>query len=447
MLTRLILFGIRWRCNFSLEGWVCSFPSVVSLQCQKWFPNLVLEAKALLNHTGCGKVAEVCVVFGSASNLVRADIGELPLADRLRFFCWERARRLGQKFVPDPQLWPENPSATEVTAAVAALEMELEEQLRLIVDSRPQNWRHLIHDSDINSSKGLFNFLKTNPSPRLQSMEVNGVPTFDINAILAEVTAAWEPIFDRTDAPDPNVFMAEYAPELTALRSPCVVEPINGQALMDQVLVRSPTVSGGLDYWRTVGASTFAFAFLDLYECGGTVWTMAWGYDYYCSHYAFQRWRYGVILKLRPISPAVVIRAAWASLRFKHLKPWRQAVCPASALGEPLQQILELALTQEEALHGVGSQATTMFFDKAKCFDKLVLPIISAVWTALGGPSTVLSGFAHWNAVSKLCGSWMELHGPHSRLCAECHNDSPSYGCLVPTQQYIGAAAYRVLWW
>ena len=83
--------------------------------------------------------------------------------------------------------------------------------------------------------------------------------------------------------------------------------------------------------------------------------------------------------------------AVWASLRFRHLKPWLQAVCPPAALGEPLQQILELALDQEKALHRVGPHVSTMFFDKTKCLDKIVLPIVSSLWTSLGGPSCVMN--------------------------------------------------------
>ena len=313
----------------------------------------------------------------------------MGLPDRIRFdITWERARRLARKIFD--HAWPESPTHMEVTEALLSLEIELDAQLHVIISARRLNWKQMVHDSDISSSKGVFGLLRGPAAPKLQSLQVDGSFTFDINEILDQVKSAWSEIFDRTNAPSPDAFLSEYAAEIAAMAAPCDLPEITGDDLMDQVRRRSRDAVGGLDSWRTFELQSLPLVFwnaitplLQLAEDTGQ-----WPESMLSINVTMLSKGEGAEpLKLRPISCASVIRASWASLRFRHIKPWLYKVCPPSVLGEPLEQVLDMALRQEEYLHGLGPSLSTMFLDKTKCFDKIVLPIWSALWTALGGPS------------------------------------------------------------
>ena len=317
---------------------------------------------------------------------------DLPIHDRIRFeSTWERGRCLGRKLLHHS--WPECPSFSQVQEALAALEIEIDDQLRLVVDSRRQHWKHMLHDSDISSSKGLFGLLKAPPAPRMHSMVVDGTLTFDINKILGKVADDWAKIFDRSHAPSPAAFLEEYAEEISAMALPCELPAISGADLMKQVHDRPKHAVGGLDSWRTYELQHLPVVFwdpmarlLDVAETHGL-----WPSSMLSVNVTLLSKGEGTEpLKLRPISCAAVIRAVWASLRYRHIKLWLHRVCPSEVLGEPLEQVLEMALLHEEAVNGVSASLSTMFFDKTKCFDKIVLPIWAGLWAAIGGPRRLI---------------------------------------------------------
>eukprot|EP00435_Cladocopium_sp_Y103_P017722 s497_g4.t1 len=324
--------------------------------------------------------------------MYRADIAPWSIADRIRFEAtWERSRTLGRRLLQ--HTWPEQPSAVDLQEALGQLEMEMDAQLHDIIATRQQQWKHMVHDSDISSSKGLFDLLKPSRALGLQSVQVDGSPCFALNVILDKVREAWAHIFDRTAAPAPAAFLQEYAAEITARAAPCDLPAITGAALLQQVKKRSGDAVGGLDSWRTYELQQLPLIFWDAMALFlRTVEnTGAWPQSMLHVNVTMLSKGEGTEpAKLRPISCAAVLRAVWASLRFRQMKPWLQAVCPPSVFGEPLEQALEMALAQEEALYGLTPATSTLFFDKTKCFDKLVLPIVSGLWAALGGPPGVL---------------------------------------------------------
>ena len=299
--------------------------------------------------------------------MCRAATTPWSIADRIRFEAtWERSRTLGGRLLQ--HAWPEQPTAVDIQEALGQLEMEIDAQLHDIISTRQQQWRHMVHDSDIASSKGLFDLLRPSRALGLQSVQANGAPCFDLNVILDKVQEAWAHIFDRSSAPAPAAFL---------------------QDLMRQAKQRSGSAVGGLDSWRTYELQQLPIVFWDAMatllqsiEAPG-VWPQSMLHVNVTMLSKGEGTEPG---KLRPISCAAVLRAVWASLRFRQITPWLQRVCPPSVFGEPLEQALEMSLAHEEALLGLAPALSTMFFDKTKCFDKFVLPVVSSVWSALGGP-------------------------------------------------------------
>ena len=131
------------------------------------------------------------------------------------------------------------------------------------------------------------------------------------------------------------------------MAAPCDLPEIIGDDLMDQVQRRSRDSVGGLDSWRTFELQSLPLVFwnaitllLQLVEDTGR-----WPASMLSINVSVLSKGEGTEpLKLRPISCASVIRASWASLRFRRIKPWLYRFCPPAVLGEPLEQVLDMAL-------------------------------------------------------------------------------------------------------
>ena len=252
--------------------------------------------------------------------------------------------------------------------------------------------------------KMVFQWIKsrtTSPSPNLIRDAENNI-IVDPNEAIKEINEQWDSIFAANVLHADPLDVLKFAwPHIQESRTVASIPPLSGSDLKNQALRRRIDAAPGLDGWRTCEMKILPCAIYD------------------AAAIYFQKVEQGIRqlpkclvlarqiilekkgdapLQKRLISLLPIFLLCYTSLRFRQLQAWQMQQLPQQLFGgiknrkmSQLQTQLRLALDNAKS---TGNHLIGIKLDKAKCFDRLIPSIASALMIAFGVPTEVVMVFS-----------------------------------------------------
>ena len=228
----------------------------------------------------------------------------------------------------------------------------------------------------------------------------------DPNNAIKEINSQWDTVFAANVLHSDPMEVLKFAwPYIQESRQVASIPTLTGDDLRAQALRRKIDAAPGLDGWRTPEMKILPVAV----------------YDVAASY--FQKVEQGVRklpeclvlarqiildkkgdapLQKRLISLLPIFLLCYTSLRFRQLQSWQMQQLPQQLFGgiksrrmSQLQTQLRISLDEAKAS---GAHLIGVKLDKAKCFDRLVPSIASALMLAFGAPAPVVMVFSQMYA-------------------------------------------------
>ena len=252
--------------------------------------------------------------------------------------------------------------------------------------------------------KMVFQWIKSKtaiPSPNLIRDAENNI-IVDPNDAISEINEQWDSVFAANVLHSDPMEVLKFAwPHIQESRSVACIPPLSGSDLKSQALRRKIDAAPGLDGWRTCEMKMLPCV---VYDAAATY---------------FQKVELGIRqlpkclvlarqiilekkgdapLQKRLISLLPIFLLCYTSLRFRQLQAWQMQQLPQQLFGgiknrkmSQLQTQLRLALDNAKS---TGNHLIGIKLDKAKCFDRLIPSIASALMLAFGVPTEVVMVFS-----------------------------------------------------
>ena len=179
------------------------------------------------------------------------------------------------------------------------------------------------------------------------------------------------------------------------------VPPLTGEMIQRQILSRKKHAAAGLDGWRTLELRNFPIAILNQIaayfgevESGKRSMPTILGV---AKQVILDKNGEDTPLQKRLISilPALVL--SYTSIRYQQLQQWQSKVMPAQLhggiSGRRMSDISNSLQLQVDIARQSNIPIVGLKLDKAKCFDRLIPSVTSALFAALGIPSSVINFF------------------------------------------------------
>ena len=252
--------------------------------------------------------------------------------------------------------------------------------------------------------KMVFKWIKSkasSPAPNLIRDQDGHIIVCPVEAI-HEINNQWDSVFAANVLHTDPMEVLKFAwPHIQESRKVAEIPSINGSDLRNQALRRKNDAAPGLDGWRTCEMKLLPCAVYDV-----------------AARY-FQKVETGVRrlpsclvlarqiildkkgdepLQKRLISLLPIFLLCYTSVRFRQLQAWQMQHLPKQLFGgiknrqmSQLQNQLRLSLdnAKDSGQHLIGIK-----LDKAKCFDRLIPAVASALMLAFGVPSEVVMMFS-----------------------------------------------------
>ena len=223
----------------------------------------------------------------------------------------------------------------------------------------------------------------------------------DPDIAMSEINNQWDQVFAANALhTDPMVVLKYAWPYVQNDRKVAELPPIAGCDLRDQAIRRKIDAAPGLDGWRTPEMKvlpTFVYdiaaQYFEQVESGlrqlPTCLVLA--------RQIILDKKGDTPLQKRLISLLPIFLLCYTSLRYRQLQSWQQSQMPPQLFGgirnrqmSQLQAKVRLSLDEARL---TGNHIVGIKLDKAKCFDRLVPNIASALMIAFGVPTTVVQVF------------------------------------------------------
>ena len=252
--------------------------------------------------------------------------------------------------------------------------------------------------------KMVFKWIKSkasNPSPNLIRDPQGNIIVDPVDAI-NEINDQWDSVYAVNALhADPMEVLKFAWPYIQETRKVADIPMLTGADLQSQALRRKIDAAPGLDGWRTCE--------MKMLPCA--VYNAAAEYFRKVEQGARQLPECLVLarqiildkkgdspLQKRLISLLPIFLLCYTSLRFRHLQSWQMMQLPPQLFGgikgRKMNQLqTQLRLTIDNAKSS-GQHLIGVKLDKAKCFDRIVPTIASALMIAFGVPSPVVMMFS-----------------------------------------------------
>ena len=214
-------------------------------------------------------------------------------------------------------------------------------------------------------------------------------------------------------------------PHTQNTRTVADIPDVTGKDLKKQALRRKIDAAPGLDGWRTVEIRTLPNAVFDVVALFFSKVESGERQLPECLVLARQiilDKKGDTPLQKRLISLLPIFLLCYTSLRYRQLQQWQQQQMPPQLFGgiksrqmSQLQARIRLSLDEAKTS---GEHVIGVKVDKAKCFDRLVPTIASALMLAFGVPSSVVMVFSQSYANLKRHLSYKSWISPEPTTCA-----------------------------
>ena len=239
------------------------------------------------------------------------------------------------------------------------------------------------------------------PTPNLIRDAENNI-IVDPQCAISEINLQWDQVFGANVLHSDPMEVLKYAwPHIQENRVVADIPAVTGEALRKQALRRKIDAAPGLDGWRTVEVKMLPVAVFDVvasYFAKVETGARQLPECLVLARQIILDKKGDTPLQKRLISLLPIFLLCYTSLRYRQLQQWQQNQMPPQLFGgiknrqmSQLQAQIRLSIDDAKVTnkHLIGVK-----IDKAKCFDRLIPTIASALMLAFGVPSTVVMVFS-----------------------------------------------------
>lgn len=272
--------------------------------------------------------------------------------------------------------------------------------------NRIADWKRRMVDGTKSKqvSKMVYAWIKSKtrcPTPNLIRDADDNI-IVDPQQAISEINSQWDSVFAANVLHTDPMDVLKYAwPHIQDSRVVADIPAISGNALKKQALRRRIDAAPGLDGWRTVEIRTLPTVIFDVvarYFSKVESGIRQLPETLVLARQIILDKKGDSPLQKRLISLLPIFLLCYTSLRYHQLQRWQQSQMPPQLFGgikarqmSQLQARIRLALDDSKTN---GDHLIGVKIDKAKCFDRLVPTIASALMLAFGVPSTVVMVFS-----------------------------------------------------
>lgn len=258
-----------------------------------------------------------------------------------------------------------------------------------------------------NVSSDVYQWIKQ----KNQNISANLIQDLDGNIIFSPdeairtINEQWDSVFSANTLHEEPLKILHFVwPYVQHCRCEMELPPLTGSMIQSQILSRKKQAAAGLDGWRTLELQNFPIVIFDQIATFFT--EIELGKRTIPSILAMAK---QVILpkesqsgedaplKKRLISILPALTLAYTGVRFHQLQKWQALVMPpplhGGIRGRKMSDISTGLQIQVDEAKRTNEHIVGLKLDKAKCFDRLIPSVTSALFAALGIPISVITFF------------------------------------------------------